>query len=213
MYDPNTFVIHKKIRGNWVWKDPIAFRVLADLLCEVNWDEATYNNGIKLEPGQAIYSRNMGAKSLDLTESQVRAALSRLEKHGTITIETVFWQRPKCARNAPETRPKCARKVNLVTLCNHSAYQPPKSAERPKRARNAPEMRPKCATEEIPKGISTTNSLASPPIPAGVGGGEAGQSSAAPVTSDDPYGTLAAADFARERRRRMRMNGRTIKEL
>ena len=79
--------LHRKMM-NWKWKNhPPTFCLFVHLLLTASFSEAS-EQGVQLEPGQVIISRNKLAKETGLTEDQTRRALANLQKTGEIILST-----------------------------------------------------------------------------------------------------------------------------
>lgn len=95
--------LHRKLLS-WEWyKDPNTRAVFLHLLLIANYGESRFK-GIELHPGQAVIGRKALAKSLGLTERQVRTALKHLKTTNEIAIKTT-------------------NKFSVVTIVNWALYQ------------------------------------------------------------------------------------------
>lgn len=100
----NGFIkLHRKMLG-WEWyDDPNTKAVFLHLLLTANFKETSYR-GIDIHPGQTIIGRKALAKTLGISEQNVRTALNHLKSTNEITI-------------------KITNKFSVVTLVNWSSYQ------------------------------------------------------------------------------------------
>jgi len=79
--------LHRKMMS-WKWKDhPPTFCLFVHLLLTASFTESS-DQGIHLEPGQVVISRNRLAKETGLTEDQTRRALNNLQNTGEIILST-----------------------------------------------------------------------------------------------------------------------------
>ena len=80
--------LHRKFR-KWEWYDDAnVMRVFLHLLLNATWTETEYR-GVKLIPGDVVFSRKKYAKELKLSEQATRTATNKLKETGEIsTIKT-----------------------------------------------------------------------------------------------------------------------------
>lgn len=94
---------HRKIE-EWEWyKDANTFRVFFHLVLMANHDEKRWQ-GIVIQRGQVVTSRDSLAAALNLSVREIRTALTKLKTTGELTIKTTS-------------------RYSLVTVENYSAYQ------------------------------------------------------------------------------------------
>lgn len=100
----NGFIkLHRKMLG-WEWyDDPNTKAVFLHLLLTANFKETSYR-GIDIHPGQTIIGRKALAKTLGMSEQNVRTALNHLKSTNEITI-------------------KVTNKFSVATLINWALYQ------------------------------------------------------------------------------------------
>ena len=100
----NGFIkIHRKLM-EWGWyKDENTARVFLHLLLIANFAETEYM-GVKIYPGQAVIGRKSLAKTLGMSEQNVRTALNHLKSTNEITI-------------------KSTNKFSIVTIVKWRLYQ------------------------------------------------------------------------------------------
>ena len=99
--------LHRQI-VEWEWyTDANTFRVFMHLLLNANHKEKRYK-GILIKKGQLLTGRKSLALALDLSERQVRTALTKLKKSGEIDQEK--------AR-------KTTKSGSIITICNYASYQ------------------------------------------------------------------------------------------
>ena len=99
--------LHRQI-VEWEWyTDANTFRVFMHLLLNANHKEKRYK-GILIKKGQLLTGRKSLALALDLSERQVRTALTKLKKSGEIDQEK--------AR-------KTTKSGSVITICNYASYQ------------------------------------------------------------------------------------------
>jgi len=88
---------------SWGWyRDSNTFRVFFHLLLKANWKESTYM-GNKIERGSLVTGRKQLAVELDISEQNVRTALSHLQSTNEITI-------------------KSTNKFSIVTICEYDSW-------------------------------------------------------------------------------------------
>jgi len=103
--------LHRQI-VEWEWyTDANTFRVFMHLLLNANHKEKRYK-GILIKKGQLLTGRKSLALALDLSERQVRTALTKLKKSGEIDQEK--------AR-------KTTKSGSVITICNYASYQSEKT--------------------------------------------------------------------------------------
>ena len=103
--------LHRQI-VEWEWyTDANTFRVFMHLLLNANHKEKRYK-GILIKKGQLLTGRKSLALALDLSERQVRTALTKLKKSGEIDQEK--------AR-------KTTKSGSIITICNYASYQSEKT--------------------------------------------------------------------------------------
>ena len=100
----NGFIkIHRQI-VEWGWyKDPNTKALFLHLLLVATFKDAEYM-GHKLKPGDAVVGRKALAKTLGMTENQVRTAMDHLRQTGEITT-------------------KSTNRFTIVTIANWELYQ------------------------------------------------------------------------------------------
>lgn len=104
MVDLNGWIaLHRKFR-QWGWySDPITKAVFLELLLTANWKDGEYK-GHQIKRGQTVIGRRALAKTLGISEQQVRTALKHLEDSGEITR-------------------KSTNRFTIATLCKFNDYQ------------------------------------------------------------------------------------------
>ena len=95
--------LHRKLL-DWGWyKDPNTKAVFLHLLLTANFAESEYM-GIKIHPGQTVIGRKALAKTLGMSERNVRTALNHLKSTNEVTI-------------------KATNKFSIATIVNWELYQ------------------------------------------------------------------------------------------
>ena len=95
--------LHRKLL-DWGWyKDPNTKAVFLHLLLTANFTESEYM-GVKIYPGQTVIGRKALAKTLGMSEKNVRTALNHLKETNEITI-------------------KATNKYSIVTIVGWELYQ------------------------------------------------------------------------------------------
>jgi hypothetical protein len=99
--------LHRQIT-EWEWyTDGNTFRVFLHLIINANHKPKRYK-GILIERGQILTGRKSLSVALDLTERQVRTALTKLKNSGEITQKTTS---------------KTTKSGSIITICNYDSYQ------------------------------------------------------------------------------------------
>ena len=99
--------LHRQIT-EWEWyTDGNTFRVFLHLIINANHKPKRYK-GIFIERGQILTGRKSLSVALDLTERQVRTALTKLKNSGEITQKTTS---------------KTTKSGSIITICNYDSYQ------------------------------------------------------------------------------------------
>ena len=99
--------LHRQIT-EWEWyTDGNTFRVFLHLIINANHKPKRYK-GILIERGQILTGRKSLSVALDLTERQVRTALTKLKNSGEITQKTTS---------------KTTKSGSIITNCNYDSYQ------------------------------------------------------------------------------------------
>lgn len=95
--------LHRKLL-DWGWyKDPNTKAVFLHLLLTANFTESEYM-GVKIYPGQTVIGRKALAKTLGMSEQNIRTALTHLKSTNEITI-------------------KVTNKFSVVTIVGWEKYQ------------------------------------------------------------------------------------------
>lgn len=95
--------LHRKLL-DWGWyKDPNTKAVFLHLLLTANYTESEYM-GVKIHPGQTVIGRKALAKTLGMSERNVRTALTHLKMTNEVTI-------------------KVTNKFSVVTIVGWEKYQ------------------------------------------------------------------------------------------
>jgi len=102
--------LHRKMRENWIWSDPVKFKWWCDILLQVNHDEKIVKVNIGLQNidcgrGQSIMSLQNWAERWNVSKGCARAYLGLLCKENMITMESVT-------------------KSTRITVCNYDFYNP-----------------------------------------------------------------------------------------
>ncbi len=99
--------LHRKIRENWIWKDPVKFQWWVDILLEVNHSPAKVPVGfdiIECGKGQSIRSLQGWAVRWGTSKDTARNFLKMLQKDNMIVCENLT-------------------KTTRITVCNYESYQ------------------------------------------------------------------------------------------
>ncbi len=108
---------------DWEWYlDANVYRVFTHLLTGVNHAPARWK-GVEIQAGQMVTSRQVLAQELQLSEQQIRTALTKLKSTNDITI-------------------KATNKYTLVTLVNWAKYQSNEEFATSKLTSNPPNEQP-----------------------------------------------------------------------
>lgn len=95
--------IHRKIL-DWEWySDVNAFRLFMHLLLSANYEDKKFQ-GLDIKRGQLVVGRIELAKSTNLSEQQIRTALTKLKSTNEITI-------------------KSTNRFSIIELVNYNLYQ------------------------------------------------------------------------------------------
>ena len=95
--------LHRKLL-NWGWyKDQNTKAVFLHLLLTANYAESEYM-GVKIHPGQTVIGRKSLAKTLGMSEKNIRTALNHLKSTNEVAIETT-------------------NRFSIVTIVNWEFYQ------------------------------------------------------------------------------------------
>ena len=95
--------IHRKIL-DWEWySDTNAFRLFMHLLLSANYEDKKFQ-GLDIKRGQLVVGRIELAKSTNLSEQQIRTALTKLKSTNEITIQST-------------------NKFSIIELVNYNLYQ------------------------------------------------------------------------------------------
>jgi len=95
--------IHRKIL-DWEWySDTNAFRLFIHLLLSANYEDKKFQ-GLDIKRGQLVVGRIELAKSTNLSEQQIRTALTKLKSTNEITIQST-------------------NKFSIIELVNYNLYQ------------------------------------------------------------------------------------------
>ena len=114
-------MLHRKIRGHWIWDDPVKLRWWMDMLLEANHADGVVNIGMQLidcRRGQSVRSLQGWAKRWMVSKSTVRNFFDLLKKDKMIDTENI----------TVTTR---------VTILNYEDYQKVEHAKKPQRKRKA----------------------------------------------------------------------------
>ena len=100
--------LHRKIRDNWIWKDPVKLKWWLDILLQVNHDGKTVKVNLGLEivdcrRGQSVMSLRNWAERWNVSKDCARHFLSLLQRDNMIRIENV-------------------KKSTRITVCNYESY-------------------------------------------------------------------------------------------
>lgn len=106
--------LHRKIRDNWIWKDPVKLKWWMDILLQVNHDEKIVKVNIGLKNidcgrGQSVMSLQNWAKRWNVSKGCARAYLGLLQKEKMIVMENVT-------------------KSTRITVCHFDSYNKPAHA-------------------------------------------------------------------------------------
>jgi len=99
--------LHRKIRENWIWRDPVKFQWWVDILLEVNHKGSKIPIGFELIEcgrGQSVRSLQGWAEKWHVSKDTARNFLKMLEKDGMILHESLS-------------------KTTRITVCNYDTYQ------------------------------------------------------------------------------------------
>jgi hypothetical protein len=113
--------IHRQIRDNWIWKDPVKFQWWIDILMMVNHADAKVNIGFELyecKRGQSILSLKSWGERWGVSKDTVRNFFVLLSKDNMIICENL-------------------QKSTRLTVCNYDTYQSDLHAEQTQSKRKA----------------------------------------------------------------------------
>ena len=99
--------LHRKVRENWIWKDPVKFQWWIDILLEVNHSPAKVPIGfdiIDCGKGQSVRSLQGWAQRWRTGKDTARNFLKMLQKDNMIVCENLT-------------------KTTRITVCNYESYQ------------------------------------------------------------------------------------------
>jgi DNA-binding transcriptional regulator YhcF (GntR family) len=99
-------LLHRSIRGHWIWKDPIKLQWWLDILMECNHSDQKVSIGFELfecKRGQSLNSLLTWSKMWRVDVSNVRRYFRLLENDGMIVTENV-------------------QKTTRLTVCNYDSY-------------------------------------------------------------------------------------------
>ncbi|MEI8087159.1 MAG: hypothetical protein WCG93_13195 [Paludibacter sp.] len=99
--------LHRQIRDNWIWKDPVKFQWWIDILMMVNHADKKVNIGFELyecKRGQSILSLKSWGERWGVSKDTVRNFFVLLSKDNMIICENL-------------------QKSTRITICNYDAYQ------------------------------------------------------------------------------------------
>jgi len=99
--------LHRKIRDNWIWTDPVKFQWWIDIILEVNHTAAKVPIGydlIECEVGQSVRSLQGWAQRWKVSKDTARNFLKMLQKDNMIVLENL-------------------QKTTRITVCNYVNYQ------------------------------------------------------------------------------------------
>jgi hypothetical protein len=121
--------LHRKIRDNWIWEDPVKLKWWIDILLEVNHEPKNIIRGLSVincDRGQTIRSLQGWSERWNVSRSCVRHFLKLLQDDKMIQRTTL----------RTETRTLCTQ----ITICNYDNYQIPahslRTVEKQERATN-----------------------------------------------------------------------------
>jgi hypothetical protein len=106
--------LHRKIRDNWIWNDPVKLKWWIDILLEANHEPKKVNIGMKLincGRGESIRSLKGWAERWNVSKSCARHFLKLLQDDNMITAHTI--------------RSKSCAICTHLTVCNYDNYQTP----------------------------------------------------------------------------------------
>ena len=99
--------LHRQVRDNWIWKDPIKFQWWIDMLMMANHADSKVNIGLELfecNRGQSILSLRSWGERWNVSKDTVRNFFVLLAKDKMIIAENM-------------------NKTTRITICNYDVYQ------------------------------------------------------------------------------------------
>ena len=99
--------LHRQVRDNWIWNDPIKFQWWIDMLLMVNHADTKVNIGLELyecNRGQSILSLRSWGQRWKVSKDTVRNFFVLLEKDKMVLAENL-------------------KKTTRITICNYDNYQ------------------------------------------------------------------------------------------
>lgn len=124
--------LHRKIRNDWKWKNPIYRSAWDWILVNAEWNPDGYNG---LERGQVRFSVTQSQELWGMSPTTAKRFLKRCEEDGSI-----IWSRGYPGRkfqlghgpiNGPISGPISDPKAGIITVLNYNKYQAPPNQSGP----------------------------------------------------------------------------------